>query len=131
MHEGIIIAANLLGGEFPLMAKKKPQVRRVPRAAEPRMYGDGKPSQVAQQTGGGTPTGATPTGAAPAARTAAPRAAAPGRPANAASRMAGAAPRVPVTVTTDYHYVLKDLRRLGILAATFFVILIGLGLVIR
>lgn len=108
------------------MAKKKPQVRRVPRASEPRMYGDGKPSQVAQQTGGGTPAGAT-----PAARTVTPRVAAPARPANAASRMAGAAPRVPVTVTTDYHYVLKDLRRLGILAATFFAILVGLGLIIR
>ncbi len=108
------------------MAKKKPQVRRVPRAAEPRMYGDGKPSQVAQQPGS-----AATTGAAPAARTTAPRAAAPARPANAASRMAGAAPRVPVTVTTDYHYVLKDLRRLGILAATFFAILVGLGLIIR
>ena len=108
------------------MAKKKPQVRRVPRAAEPRMYGDGKPSQAAQQTGSNAPTGA-----APAARTAAPRAAAPARPANAASRTAGVAARIPVTVTTDYHYVLKDLRRLGILAATFFVILVGLGLIIR
>ncbi len=108
------------------MAKKKSQVRRVPRAAEPRMYGDGKPSQVAQQTGSTSPAGA-----APAARTAAPRTAMPARPANAASRAAAAAPRVPVTVTTDYHYVLKDLRRLGILAATFFVILVGLGLIIR
>jgi len=108
------------------MAKKKSQVRRVPRAAEPRMYGDGKPSQAGQQTGSTTSAGA-----APAARTVSPRAAMPARPANAASRTAGVAARVPVTVTADYHYVLKDLRRLGILAATFFVILIGLGLIIR
>ncbi len=44
--------------------------------------------------------------------------------------MAGAAPRVPVTVTTDYLYVLKDLRRLGILAATFFAILVAVGVVV-
>lgn len=108
------------------MAKKKTQPRRAPRASEPRMYGDGKPSQAVQQTGGTAPAG---TAAAP--RTVTPRNGTPARPANAASRTAGVAARVPVTVTTDYSYVMKDLRRLGILAATFFGILVVLGLVIR
>ncbi|OQA45867.1 MAG: hypothetical protein BWY52_01105 [Chloroflexi bacterium ADurb.Bin325] len=102
------------------MAKKKSQVRRAPRAAQPRMYGDGKPSQAAQQDAS----------AAPVARPTAARAATPARPASA-PRTTAAAARVPVTVNTDYRYVLKDLQRLGILAATFFVILVVLGLIIR
>ncbi len=90
------------------MAKKKTTARRVPRASEPRMYGDGKPSQVAQPTEG-----------RPAAASA-----------TATSRFA-AAPRVPVTVTQDYHYVVTDLRRLGMIAAATFAVLVALGLIIR
>lgn len=90
------------------MAKKRTQPRRVPRTSEPRMYGDGKPSQAAQAAGKpGVPVSAT-----PAARPA-------------------AAPRVPVTVTQDYHYVMNDLRRLGIVAAATFAALVALGLIIR
>ncbi len=97
------------------MAKKKNQARRVPRAPEPRMFGDGKPSEAAQQVAR--------TGSAPVA------------PAAASQR--GVAPRptsgraVPVTVTQDYRYVLKDLRHLGILAAGVFAVLVVLGLIIR
>lgn len=110
------------------MAKKKTQPRRVPRTAEPRMYGDGKPSQVAQPTNGTT---SAPASTAAAPRPVTPRSGVPARPANLASRTAGVAPRVPVTVTSDYSYVLKDLRRLGMLAAAFFVMLVALGLIIR
>lgn len=99
------------------MAKKKTQSKRAPRAAEPRMYGDGKPSQAAQQSG--ATNGTTTTSSSTA------------RPASAASRTAGVTPRVPVTTTSDYGYVLKDLRRLGILAAAFMAVLVALGFIIR
>lgn len=107
------------------MAKKKIQPRRVPRAAEPRMYGDGKPSTQATERPAAT-SSATP------ARTAAPvRTAAPTRPAAGAIRTSAAPVRPPVTTTTDYGYVLKDLRRLGILSAGVFGVLVVLGLIIR
>lgn len=96
------------------MAKKKNQPRRVPRAPEPRMFGDGKPSQAAQQA---ARTDAAPVPPATTSRRAIPQRA-PGR-------------AVPVTVTQDYAYVLKDLRHLGLLAAGVFAVLIALGLIIR
>jgi hypothetical protein len=90
------------------MANKKTQTKRVPRASEPRMYGDGKPSQQAT----------APATATPSARSAQP-----------VTRQAGttrtAAPAV------DYSYVLTDLRRLGITAAAMFGLLIVLGFIIR
>lgn len=92
------------------MAKKKIQPRRVPRAAEPRMYGDGKPASHAT-----TATG-TPAAAAPAT--------------GAASRTAPVAARPPVTTTQDYSYVLKDLRRLAITAGGIFALLVVLGLIV-
>jgi hypothetical protein len=92
---------------FP-MAKKTTQSKRVPRAAEPRMYGDGKPSQQA----------ATSTTTTPAARAAQP-----------ATRQAGTT-RTAVQ-STDYSYVPKDLRRLGITAAGMFALLIVLGFIIK
>jgi lysozyme family protein len=92
---------------FP-MAKKTTQSKRVPRAAEPRMYGDGKPSQQA----------ATSTTPAPATRSAQP-----------ATRQAGMT-RTAVQ-STDYSYVRRDLRRLGITAAAMFALLIALGLIIK
>ena len=92
---------------FP-MAKKTTQSKRVPRAAEPRMYGDGKPSQQAA-------TSATTTPAA--------------RPAQPATRQAGTT-RTAVQ-STDYSYVPKDLRRLGITAAAMFALLIALGFIIK
>ncbi len=96
------------------MAKKKNQARRVPRAAEPRMFGDGKPSQATQQA---ARTGAELTAQAATLQRATPQ------------RAAGRA--APVTVTQDYHYVLKDLRHLGILAAAVLAVLVALGLIIR
>jgi hypothetical protein len=94
------------------MAKKKTQARRVPRAAEPRMYGDGKPSvQTAVTTGGAT----TPGGAA--------------RSGQAAARPGGAARSTELSV--EYGYVSKDLARLGITAGALFVVMIVLGFIIR
>ena len=90
------------------MAKKKTQPRRVPRAAEPRMYGDGKPSQQAPANVASTPAA---------------------RPAQPVTRQAGTT-RTAVQ-STDYSYVRKDLRRLGITAAAMFALLIALGLIIR
>lgn len=87
------------------MAKKRTNPRRVPRSVEPRMYGDGRPSQVAQ----------------PADQAAA---------ASPAVRAVGA-PRVPVTVTQNYGYVVNDLKRLGIVAVATFAVLVALGLIIR
>jgi hypothetical protein len=90
------------------MAKKKTQSQRVPRAADPRMYGDGKPSQQAV-------AGATSTPAA--------------RPAQPMTRQAGTSRTVVQSV--DYSYVSKDLRRLAITAAAMFALLIALGFIVK
>lgn len=95
------------------MAKKKTQPRRVPRAAEPRMFGDGKASTPAT-----TPQ-------RPASGVSAAEARKP------AARPAVTPVRAPITTTQNYAYVLHDLRRLGILAGATFAILIALGLIIR
>ncbi|MCU0500747.1 MAG: hypothetical protein MUC51_03100 [Anaerolineae bacterium] len=87
------------------MAKKK-TTRRVPQSSTPRMYGDGKPSQVA--------AGAAPTSGASA------------RPAGAAA----AAARGPVDLAKEYSYVAGDLKRLGIVAAALFAMLIALSFII-
>jgi hypothetical protein len=87
------------------MAKKKTQPRRAPRAAEPRMYGDGKPSQQATTT------------------------TASGAPAQPLTRQAGTTRTA--AQPADYSYVLKDLRRLGITAAAMFGLLIALGFIVK
>jgi hypothetical protein len=105
------------------MAKKKSRVRRVPRSVEPRMFGNGKPSKTPQ------PERET---SRPSGRPAE----APARNGAAESRVGGVsrvynAPRSPASLAQDYRYVLNDLRRLGILAAATFAVLIILGFVIR
>jgi len=92
------------------MAKKKTQSARVPRAADSRMYGDGKPSQQAS-----TPQAS--------GSTAAPRTSQP------ATRQAGM-PRTTAQ-SVDYSYVMKDLRRLGLTALGMFALLIALGFIIK
>lgn len=87
------------------MAKKK-TTRRVPQSSTPRMYGDGKPSQVA--------AGAAPTSGAGA------------RPAGGVA----AAARGPVDLAKEYSYVAGDLKRLGITAAALFAMLIALSFII-
>jgi hypothetical protein len=72
------------------------------------MYGDGKPSQQATTSVTTAPSG---------------------RAAQPATRQAGM-PRAAVQ-STDYSYVAKDLRRLGITAAAMFALLIVLGLIIK
>lgn len=98
---------------FVMANKKKTQARRMPRAAESRMYGDGKPSVPAQAEG----------------QTARPAAAAP-RGVAQPVRTAGSSVRTS-NQPSDYHYVIEDLRRLGILAVSVFAVLIALGLIIR
>jgi hypothetical protein len=88
------------------MAKKK-TTRRVPQTTTPRMYGDGKPSQVT--------AGAMPASSAGA------------RPAGGAA----AAARGPVNLAKEYSYVAGDLKRLGIVAAALFGGLLALRLIIR
>lgn len=112
------------------MAKqKKAQSRRVPRASEPRMYGDGKPSQNQDKVQSASQA------ATSAARPADARSVAP------TARSAGATPRTSVgaggsyargglSVTTDYTYVRQDLRRLGIVAASIIGILVVLAIAI-
>lgn len=90
------------------MAKKKTSARRVPRSVEPRMYSDGKPLQMRQA--------ASPTAASSAAASVA-------QPAGA--------PRAVQTITQDYRYVMSDLKRLVIVAAATFAVLLALGLIIR
>ena len=90
------------------MAKKKTVARRVPRTAEARLYGDGKPSQAVQ----GQPATAARTG-------------------GVASRLVGGLARVPVVLSQEYRYVTGDLRRLGMLAVGIFAVLIVLGVIIR
>jgi hypothetical protein len=91
------------------MAKKKTQQRRVPHATDPRMYGDGKPSQAAGASQATTGTS----------------------PANGQVRAPAQPQRVPVTVTTNYDYVRRDLRHLAIVAASIFAVLIAMGLIIK
>ncbi|MBM4459265.1 MAG: hypothetical protein FJ011_16150 [Chloroflexi bacterium] len=99
------------------MAKKK-SGRRAPRSVTPRMFGDGKVAQTPQPASSALP--ASP----PRAGGTAPRGA------SAAGR-AVSAPRAPVSLGAEYRYVVGDLRRLGILAAGVFTVLIVLGLFIR
>ena len=97
------------------MAQKKKTAQSKPRAAEPRMYGDGQPSQVAQ------PTTAP---AEPAVRTAG------ATPKTTTSRgVSGSYSRVDRIA--DYSYVKADLRRLGITAVGILSLLVVLGIVIR
>jgi hypothetical protein len=85
------------------MAKKK-TTRRAPQTSTPRMYSDGKPSQVA--------AGTMPASSA--------------RPAGGAA----AAARGPVDLAKEYGYVAGDLKRLGIVAVALFTGLIALRLII-
>jgi len=82
------------------------------------MFGDGKVAQTPQPASSALP--ASP----PRAGGTAPRGA------SAAGR-AVSAPRAPVSLGAEYRYVVGDLRRLGILAAGVFTVLIVLGLFIR
>ncbi len=102
------------------MAKQqKKSQARTPKASEPRMYGDGQPSQTATtQAPAATPTTST---------------------RSATSRSAGQTPRgagasgsyTRVDRISDYTYVMGDLRRLGITAVGILAGLIVLGFIVR
>jgi hypothetical protein len=102
------------------MAKKKSAPRRVPRSTASRTYGDGRPSQTAAAVAGDvTPTRPETTVRpvpAPAVR-------------RGLSALGGTA-RSQVPLSQEYGYVPKDLGRLAILAASTFVIMIILGILI-
>ncbi|MGE5602536.1 MAG: hypothetical protein ACM30E_05770 [Nitrososphaerales archaeon] len=107
------------------MAKqqKKNTARRAPRASEPRMYGDGKPSQPAQ---------AQPPATASSPSTVAPTRAPAARTAGVTPRGAGATGAYTrVDRITDYSYVMGDLRRLGITAVIILAGLVTLGFIVR
>ncbi|PKO23226.1 MAG: hypothetical protein CVU38_05210 [Chloroflexi bacterium HGW-Chloroflexi-1] len=102
------------------MAKKK-QSRRVPRSSTPRMYGNGKPSQAAapaERKDQPVERKGQPGGAAPVVK-------------SAGLWSAGRTDSSPAALAKEYHYVFADLRRLGILAAATFAVLIALGLIVR
>ena len=95
------------------MAKKK-QSRLVPRSSTPRMYGNGKTSRAAAPV----ERQGQPGGAAPVVK-------------SAGLWSAGRTDSSPAALAKEYHYVFADLRRLGILAAATFAVLIVLGLIVR
>ena len=105
------------------MAKqsKKSTARRVPKAAEPRMYGDGKPAPAAEapQAPAAEPAKTTAAGRTPATRTA------------GATPRGGGATYTRVDRIVDYSYVLHDLRRLGITAVAILGGLVVLGIIIH
>jgi hypothetical protein len=82
------------------------------------MYGNGKPSQAAQSS----------------EQVTRPRGAAVNEPLSArrpADPPAGSLSRGQFTLAEQYHFVIKDLKRLGIIAVSTFALLIILGLIIR
>ncbi len=105
------------------MAKQqKKSARRVPKASEPRMYGDGKPSQPEAQpaaTAAPAPAATRSTGAGAHRRCDPPR--------RRRSRLV----RRRVDRIADYSYVMHDLRRLGIVAASILGGLVVLGFIVR
>lgn len=107
-YNGLIISSSQ---EYFVMAKKK--TRRAPRGTTPRMYSDTPPAAAAQ-----TPT--QPATPAPA------RAA---RPSAASARTVSSLVRPDVPLSVEYKYVAGDLKRLGLTALSFFVVLIAAGVI--
>ncbi len=60
-----------------------------------------------------------------------PRPVAPVVTQSAPSQAGAPAPSKKVDLVAEYHYVISDLKRLGVLAASMFVLLVVLALVIR
>ncbi len=114
------------------MAKqKKVQSRRVPRASNPRMYGDGKSSETTDNTQAATqPTtsGIRTAGSGGASVTPAVRSA--GTTPRTSTGAGGSYALRGLSMTTDYTYVRQDLRRLGVVAASILGLLVVLSIVI-
>lgn len=100
-----------------MAAKKKTQsqTRKTPRAATPRMYGDGAPAQTSATT------------ARPSATPGAPAA----RPSTPAAKPVTTGGRGTIPLEQQYAYVMGDLKRLGVTALGGFAFLIILGFIFR
>ncbi len=98
------------------MAKKQRVVQRAPRSASPMRYSQGMAPLKSGAGGNG--------GSAEAARAASGRSSAGRRP-------AGVKNSTPVDYAREYAHVFGDLRRVGILAAALFGVIIALSFVIR
>ncbi len=96
------------------MAKKQRVAQRAPRSASPSRYSQGTASITPANT-----TSAT--GASSSARSAS------GRGLTAR----GAKAAVPVDYAKEYGHVASDLRRVGLLAASLFAVIIILSFVVR
>lgn len=106
------------------MAKKKPTARRVPKSGSPRMYGDGKSTVAAQP--------AAPVAGSPVRPAVVPRPGVPPRQGTVATmRMQAMFGKPGIPLSQEYRYVIGDLRRLGILAVSTFILLGLLRLLIR
>lgn len=106
------------------MAKKKTTARRVPRSATPRTFGDGQAPTPASPDGTQAPAATRTNGAA----TVSPRATSLEARRRLAAARSESRPQRPLR--EEYGYVPGDLRRLGIVAAALFVLMLGLGLII-
>ena len=104
------------------MAKKKSNYRRVPRSTTPRTFGDGQPSAAVTQTAEAVRPNGKPASVAK-------QPSVPARRSLSGSRLGESRSQVPLPV--EYHYVVPDLRRLGLLALSTFGIMIVLGILIR
>jgi len=93
------------------MAKKK--TRRVPQSSTPRTYSDTPLSPAGKTT-------SEPSAPAPA------RAA---RPSAAGARTVSSLVRPNVPLSVEYKYVASDLKRLGLTALSFFLVLIAAGVI--
>lgn len=102
------------------MAKQKKPTRRVPHSAAPRTFGDGRPAASAQAE---LEPSALPRGESPTARSVA--------GGFRRRSILGSEPRVQLPLSEEYHYVLGDLSRLGILAGAMLVLMVILGLILH
>jgi hypothetical protein len=105
------------------MAKQKKTVRRVPQGATPRTFGNGKSSNAAQVEPAEIAT-PRPSGA-PGVTV---RTTAPGFRRRASS---GTETRPQLPLAQEYHYVVGDLSRLGIVAGSMIVVMVVLGLILH
>lgn len=112
------------------MAKKKTAPRRVPHSGTPRTYGDGLPARSAPATAEAPANGSAPSGSPTSGSRAVARATSAAPLRRAVSVGASGLSRSQVPLMQEYHYVPKDLGRLGIIAVATFAIMIILGILI-
>lgn len=102
------------------MAKQKKPIRRVPHSVSPRTFGDGRPATTAQ------------IGSEEATLSRSEGSAARSVPGGFRRRVSsGNESRVQLPLSQEYHYVLGDLGRLGILAGSMVILMVILGLILH